>query len=168
MVFRENTSDAGSINTRIDCVSRKQQWRLFDNTNNDGVSRKHQRRWFDKHQRRWFECGTTMSLEGLPRRDLLAKPIEKRPRGLPRTRWHDYTPDLAWSRLSVEPVELSEVAESLGNAAAPATPERKSWCENESLLLLENKILFCETCQMPVAKLTSYAPQRQEGKQLKI
>jgi len=109
-----------------------------------------------------------MSLEGLPRRDLLAKPIEKRPRGLPRTRWHDYTPDLAWSRLSVEPVELSEVAESLGNAAAPATPERKSWCENESLLLLENKILFCETCQMPVAKLTSYAPQRQEGKQLKI
>jgi len=34
----------------------------------------------------------------------------KRPRGRPRTRWRDYTSDLAWSRLGVDPAELSEIA----------------------------------------------------------
>jgi len=32
--------------------------------------------------------------------------------GRTRTKWRDYTPDLAWPRLGVEPVELSEVAEN--------------------------------------------------------
>jgi len=41
---------------------------------------------------------------------VLAKSMGKRPRGLPGPRWGDYTSDLAWSRLSVEPAELSEIA----------------------------------------------------------
>ena len=34
----------------------------------------------------------------------------KRPRVRPRTRWRDYISNLAWSRLGVEPTELSEIA----------------------------------------------------------
>jgi len=40
---------------------------------------------------------------------MLATPVGKQPRGLPRTRWSEYITNLAWSRLSV--TELSEVAE---------------------------------------------------------
>jgi len=32
------------------------------------------------------------------------------PDGHPRTRWRDYISDLAWSRVGVEPAELSEIA----------------------------------------------------------
>ena len=52
----------------------------------------------------WPEC---------PRKDwrvLLATPAGKRLRGCPRTRWRDYISELAWSRLGVEPAELSEIA----------------------------------------------------------
>ena len=41
---------------------------------------------------------------------LQSTPTGKGPRGRPRTRWRDYTSDLAWSRLVVEPAELSEIA----------------------------------------------------------
>ena len=36
----------------------------------------------------------------------------KAPRGRPRTRLRDYTSDLAWPRLNVEPVGLFEIAEN--------------------------------------------------------
>ena len=36
----------------------------------------------------------------------------KRLRGQPTTRWGDYISDLTWSRLGVEPTELSEVSEN--------------------------------------------------------
>jgi len=39
----------------------------------------------------------------------LAKPTEKRFRGHPRPRCSEYISDLAWSRLGVEPAELSEI-----------------------------------------------------------
>ena len=55
---------------------------------------------------------TRMLQGGLARWVLLAKPAGKRPKGRPRTRWCDYISDLAWSRLGVEPAELSEVAEN--------------------------------------------------------
>ena len=53
-----------------------------------------------------------------PRKDWRSKPFGlqsayttgKRPRCRPRTRWRDCISDLAWSRLGVEPVELSEIA----------------------------------------------------------
>ena len=41
---------------------------------------------------------------------MLAKTTEKRPRGLPSPRWSNYISNLAWSRLGVEPAELSEIA----------------------------------------------------------
>jgi len=41
---------------------------------------------------------------------LLATPTGKRPRVNPRTRWSDYISDLAWSCLTMEPTELSEIA----------------------------------------------------------
>ena len=43
----------------------------------------------------------------------IAIPTGKRPRGRPRsTKWRDYTSDLVWPRLGVEPAELSEIAEN--------------------------------------------------------
>jgi len=44
------------------------------------------------------------------RQVLLATPTGKRPIVRPRTRWSDYISDHAWSRLGVEPAELSEIA----------------------------------------------------------
>jgi len=48
--------------------------------------------------------------ERLARQIQPAKPTEKRFRGHPRPRCSKYISDLAWSRLDVEPVELSEIA----------------------------------------------------------
>jgi len=48
--------------------------------------------------------------ERLARLVCLAKPTEKRFRGHPRPRFGNYISDLAWSRLGVEQVELSEIA----------------------------------------------------------
>jgi len=53
-------------------------------------------------------------------------PTGKRPKVCPRTRWRDYISDLAWSRLGVEPAELSEIAVDrevfrVPRAAVPAT-----------------------------------------------
>ena len=42
-------------------------------------------------------------------RALLAAPNGKRPGRRPKPRWGDYTSELAWSRLGVEPSELSEI-----------------------------------------------------------
>jgi len=41
---------------------------------------------------------------------LQSTPTGKRPRGRPRTRWRDHISILAWSRLAVEPAELSDIA----------------------------------------------------------
>jgi len=51
-----------------------------------------------------------MPSERLVKQVLLAKPTGKRPRCRPRTSWIDYIFDLAWSRVGVEPAELSEIA----------------------------------------------------------
>jgi len=48
--------------------------------------------------------------ERLVRQALLAKPTGKWPRCRPRPRWSNCISDLAWSRLDVEPAELSELA----------------------------------------------------------
>ena len=58
--------------------------------------------------------GSTMCPEcpgkDLARQALLAKPMGERPRVHPWTRWSNYISNLAWSRLGVEPTELSEIA----------------------------------------------------------
>jgi len=41
---------------------------------------------------------------------LHSAPTGKQPKVCPRTKWRDYISDLAWSRLGVEPAELSEIA----------------------------------------------------------
>ena len=64
----------------------------------------------ERSQLRWFSHVPRMSQERLSRQALLAKPSGKRPRGRPRPRWSNYISDLAWSRLGVEPAELSEIA----------------------------------------------------------
>ena len=51
-----------------------------------------------------------MPLKSLVRQVLLAKPMGKRPKCHPRTRWRDFITDRAWSRLCVETAELSEIA----------------------------------------------------------
>jgi len=51
-----------------------------------------------------------MSHESLAKQVLLAKLTGKRPRDLPRSGWNDFIFDLAWSRVGVEPAELSEIA----------------------------------------------------------
>jgi len=48
--------------------------------------------------------------ERLARQVQLVKPTEKGFRGDPRPRFSNYIADLAWSRLGVEPAELSEIA----------------------------------------------------------
>ena len=51
-----------------------------------------------------------MPNQRLVRQALLAKPIGKRPRRRSRPRWSNCISDIAWSRLGVEPAELSEIA----------------------------------------------------------
>jgi len=46
----------------------------------------------------------------LAKQALLAKPMGKRPRVHPKTRWSDRISDLAWLRLGVKPAELSQIA----------------------------------------------------------
>jgi len=58
----------------------------------------------------WFGHVSRMPHERLARHVQLAKPTEKRFRGHPRPRWSNYISDLAWSRIGVEPPELSEIA----------------------------------------------------------
>jgi len=51
-----------------------------------------------------------MSHKRVSRQVLLAKHTGKRPRNRPSPSWSDYISDFAWSRLVVEPRELSEIA----------------------------------------------------------
>ena len=46
------------------------------------------------------------------RQVLVVTITEKWPRGRPRSMWRDYISDLAWSRLGVQPAELSEIHEN--------------------------------------------------------
>ena len=66
----------------------------------------------DRSQLRWFGHVTRMSQKILARQVLLAVSEGKRPRGRPSTTWRDYISDLTWSRLGVEPAELSHVPEN--------------------------------------------------------
>jgi len=52
-----------------------------------------------------------MSQKRWARQDLLVTLTGKRPRSRPRTRLCDYISNLAWSRLDVEPADLSEAGE---------------------------------------------------------
>ena len=56
----------------------------------------------DRSHLRWFGHASRM-----PRKNA---PTGKRPRGCLMARWSDYTSDLAWPGLGVEPAELSEIA----------------------------------------------------------
>ncbi|CAB1457291.1 unnamed protein product [Pleuronectes platessa] len=46
----------------------------------------------------------------LPWEVFQARPVGRRPRGRPRTRWRDYISTLAWERLGIPPSELVNVA----------------------------------------------------------
>ncbi|CAL8276249.1 unnamed protein product [Arctogadus glacialis] len=46
----------------------------------------------------------------LPWEVFQARPVGRRPRGRPRTRWRDYISTLAWERLGISPSELVNVA----------------------------------------------------------
>ena len=48
--------------------------------------------------------------QGLPQEVLAARPIGRRPRGRPRTRWVDYISMLAWERLGIAQKEVANVA----------------------------------------------------------
>ena len=48
--------------------------------------------------------------QGRSVRQILATPTRKRPRCRPKTSWNDYISIVYWSRLGVEPAELSEIA----------------------------------------------------------
>jgi len=68
---------------------------------------------------------------------LQSAPTGKRPTGRPRSRWRDYISGLAWSRLGVDPAELSEIAIDcevfwvvLG-LLPPRLSQRKTGHENE-------------------------------------
>jgi len=50
-----------------------------------------------------------MSQEKLPKQALLAKVKGKRSVGRPGTCWKDYTEDLGWNRLGLQPCEMLEV-----------------------------------------------------------
>ena len=64
----------------------------------------------------WFAfCARSQKAsKRLAGRVVLATPTRKRPRarGRPKTRWHNYIFDPTWSRLGVEPADLSEVPEN--------------------------------------------------------
>ena len=68
---------------------------------------------------------------------LQSAPTGKRPWVRPRTKWHDYISDLAWSRLGVEPAELSEIVVDrevfrvLLGLLPPRLSQKKSGHENE-------------------------------------
>jgi len=54
------------------------------------------------------------AIQNAPRKTGEASPAGetdgKRPRGRPKSRWSNCISELAWSRLGVEPAELSEIA----------------------------------------------------------
>jgi len=64
----------------------------------------------EKAQIYWFGHAFRIPHKRLAKQVQLAEPMEKRFRGHPRPSWSDYISDLAWSRLGVEPAELSEIA----------------------------------------------------------
>ena len=74
--------------------------------------------------------------ERLVRQVLLAKSTGKQPRGRPKPRWSNCIPDLAWSRLGVEPAVLSEIAVDWGIPSPPRArlPRDPPWtkCEHEN------------------------------------
>jgi len=53
-----------------------------------------------------------MPHERSARQVLLATPKLKWPRRRPRTRWRDYTPDLAYSPFGMDSAEISRIAEN--------------------------------------------------------
>ena len=72
------------------------------------------------------EISATTTHEWLARQVLLATLMGKRLRGRPRDRWLDYISDPAWSRLVVEPVQLSEFAEYREIFRVSSTPRPSS------------------------------------------
>jgi len=68
----------------------------------------------ERFQLRCFGHLSRMLREWVTRQVLPGTPTGKRPRSRPRTWWSDYTSDLAWSHLGVEPAEPSEISVDRG------------------------------------------------------
>lgn len=64
----------------------------------------------ERSQLRWFGHLVRMPTGRLPWEVFQARPVGRRPRGRPRTRWRDYISTLAWERLGIPPSELVNVA----------------------------------------------------------
>ena len=100
-------------------------------------------------QLRRFGHVTIMLQEWLARqKNLLAPVAAKRPISRPRTWWCDYISNIAWSRLGVEPVELSGVSKNPWGVSRPpravasaTPPERKSGFKSEWMHVHQN--LMC-------------------------
>ena len=66
--------------------------------------------YLERSQLRWFGHLVRMPTGRLPWEVFQARPVGRRPRGRPRTRWRDYISTLAWERLGIPPSELVNVA----------------------------------------------------------
>ena len=66
--------------------------------------------YLERSQLRWFGYLVRMPTGCLPWEVFQARPVGRRPRGRPRTRWRDYISTLAWERLGIPPSELVNVA----------------------------------------------------------
>jgi hypothetical protein len=88
----------------------------------------------DCHTLKYFQW---MLTGRLPRDVFKARPVGRRLRGRPRTRWRDYISTLAWERLGISPSELVNVArerEVMGQLlelGPPATRPRISGSDDE-------------------------------------
>uniref|UniRef100_A0A8C5B2H5 Dickkopf-related protein 1/2/4 C-terminal subdomain 1 domain-containing protein n=1 Tax=Gadus morhua TaxID=8049 RepID=A0A8C5B2H5_GADMO len=59
--------------------------------------------YLERSQLRWFGHLVRMPTGRLPWEVFQARPVGRRPRGRPRTRWRDYISTLAWERLGIPP-----------------------------------------------------------------
>ena len=88
----------------------------------------------ERSQLRWYGHVTRMSQERTAKKLLCSTPIDRRPRGRPRTRWRDYVEDLSWSRPGIPAEHLSFVAEDrnawrLQLELLPPRPPEDEWVQ---------------------------------------
>ena len=85
----------------------------------------------ERSQMRWYGHVTQMSQKRTAKKLLCSTPIDRKPRGRPRTRLRDYVEDLSWSRLGIpaEHLPLLQRIEMLGGSnlsCCPRDPPRIS------------------------------------------
>ena len=73
----------------------------------------------ERSQLRWFGHLVRMPTGRLPWEVFQARPVGRRPRGRPRTRWRDYISTLAWERLRIPPRESWSMWPGKGKSRAP-------------------------------------------------